>query len=328
MADKIKTWNDFSAESYFLDMAHIDAENPATETVTVVPGAPGQLYTEFDGKFVAGHNLDVHSGLEAPIDGQMRALYEHQCFYKCSEGCTGDHCYCDGYFAGVDGPTSNALCAPEDLCTYLCDSVGDKGAPCASIDVHTSLNRCFLNDGDADTHIDTLATDPDYKVLIKRSDVNQENVRRVQSSILEVHDLGYSWNQMLRFKGITFKSGGTFKLCFCDSTLLGGSSACRTEADYSIEVGTIHASGVSCLIAKPELQRVSCVDQYWGSSLRCYKGYASPPMPTPPPFGPVTDPSAVDDGPGAGGPDASTRCAMMSEEEADADPQCQANAER
>merc|ERR1712216_475085 len=56
-------------------------------------------------------------------------------------------------------------------------------------------------------------------------------------------------DKLLRFKGITFASGGTFKLCFCDSSLLGGSSACKSEADYSVEVGTIHASGVSCLIA-------------------------------------------------------------------------------
>jgi hypothetical protein len=341
MADKINTWNNFPAESYFLDPAHVDAENPGGEKVTVHPEAPGQLYTEFDGKFVAGHNLNINSGLEAVIDGQMRGLWEHQCHWKCSQGCTGDHCYCDGYFAGVDGDASNALCAPEDLCTYLCDNVqmageeGTKGAACKSIDVHTSLNRCFLNDGMADTHVDTLARDADYKVLVKRSDVNQENVRRLDShgeatptSILEVQDLGYSWNQMLRFKGVTFKSGGTFKLCFCDSSLLGGSSACRSEADYSVEVGTIHASGVSCLIAKPELQRVSCVDQYWGSSLRCYRQYTEPPRPTPPAYGAITDPSAADEGAGGAGADQTTRCAMMSEEEADADPQCQANAER
>ena len=42
---------------------------------------------------------------------------------------------------------------------------------------------------------------------------------------------------MLRFKPIQFKSGGTFKLCFCDSTILGSGSVCSTERDYKIEVG-------------------------------------------------------------------------------------------
>merc|ERR1711964_62677 len=74
-------------------------------------------------------------------------------------------------------------------------------------------------------------------------------------------------------------SGGTFKLCFCDSVLNG--APCRTEADYSVEVGTIHASGVSCLVSKPNLQRVACTDQMWGG-LRCYSHLATPPKPTPP----------------------------------------------
>ena len=49
-----------------------------------------------------------------------------------------------------------------------------------------------------------------------------------------------------------------YKLCFCDASLVGGK--CESEADYSVEVGTIHASGVSCLIQRPELQRVRSAD--------------------------------------------------------------------
>lgn len=332
-ADSINTWNDLSAESYFVDTAHVDPENPATPTVTPQSAAADQLYTTFPGAYVAGHNIDVSGNLQAPFDGTQRDLMEHQCYFKCAAGCTGEHCYCDGYFSGIDAWSSNALCVPEDLCTYLCDNIHAAGDPagsgsmCGSLDMHATLNRCFLNDNSADTHVDSLAQDPDYKVLVKRSDVNQEHVRRLQTSILEVQDNGYSWDQMLRFRGITFKSGGTFKLCFCDSSLLAGSSACRSEADYSVEVGTIHASGVSCLIAKPELQRVSCVDQYWGTSLRCYRQYAEPPRPTPPTVGTITSADAPHGG-GAPTLDVTTRCALMSEEEASADAQCQANAER
>ena len=52
-----------------------------------------------------------------------------------------------------------------------------------------------------------------------------------------------------------------------------------------MDVSPVHASGVSCLIGKPELQRASCVPTYFGdgSSLRCYKS----PMTAPAPVSPV-----------------------------------------
>lgn len=306
----------------------------------IVGEADGTSYTTFEGKYVSGANLAIGEYM-APIDGVQRDLTAHQCFKKCADGCTGPYCYCDGYFPGVDAESSNALCADADLCKYLCNNVvtGDEapGSLCKSIDMHASLNRCFLN-MEAEIHQDSLATDADYSVMVKKTDVNDENghlrQRRLQTSILAVDDLGFSWDKMLRFQGITFKSGGTFKLCFCDSSLLGSSSACRSESDYSVEVGTIHASGVSCLIAKPELQRVSCVEQWgkaeWGStSLRCYK-QGTPPNPTPPPYAAITDVTASSGMGGMGGRDPidDARCAMMSEEEASADARCQANAEQ
>merc|ERR1719247_2099243 len=100
---------------------------------------------------------------------------------------------------------------------------------------------------------------------------DEEEEEDEDKAILSVVDYGYSFDKMLRFKDIQFKSGGTFKLCFCDSSLITG--PCKTEADYSVQVGTIHSSGVQCLISKPELQRASCVPTYFGdgSSLRCYK---------------------------------------------------------
>merc|ERR1712216_917706 len=82
--------------------------------------------------------------------------------------------------------------------------------------------------------------------------------------------------------GVQFKSGGTFKLCFCDASLTKD-GVCMTEKDYKIEVGTIHASGVSCLIADPKLQRVSCTPQAHGG-LRCYE-HMDAPMPVAPQIG-------------------------------------------
>merc|ERR550537_1798972 len=74
----------------------------------------------------------------------------------------------------------------------------------------------------------------------------------------------YSWDQLLRFKPIQISTGGTFKVCFCDSTLLPEGAVCATEKDFSIQVGTIHSSGVSCLLERPALQRVDCVEQRHG----------------------------------------------------------------
>jgi hypothetical protein len=87
---------------------------------------------------------------------------------------------------------------------------------------------------------------------------------------------------MLRFKSFSFTSGGTFKVCFCDSTLLSKGSVCASEADFSVQVGTVHSSGVSCLLEKPALQRVSCVPQIYGG-LRCYAKYTAPEPVLPPP---------------------------------------------
>jgi len=86
-----------------------------------------------------------------------------------------------------------------------------------------------------------------------------------------------STKEVLHFPGVKFESGGTFKLCFCDSTAQKG--GCLKPSDFLIEVGTVHSSGVSCLVAKPELQKATCVPHMAGTSggpngLRCYSGDA------------------------------------------------------
>jgi hypothetical protein len=306
MGDSIAMWNEYVPYTVYEDPPHVDAENPkdaASTPPTEAKALPAELYTTFPDKsdkaagyYVEGYNVDVDDpALLVAFDGTMRTLKQHQCFHKCSDGCSGDSCYCEGYFAGYDTTTSNALCADQTLCQYLCDQLGRDG--CMSIDMHTSLPRCFLNDASADTAPVALTADPSYKVLVKREflDYNFEYPTTLTQSsggglkpILPVKDFGYSFDKMLRFKDIQFKSGGTFKLCFCDSSLITG--PCKTEADYSVQVGTIHSSGVQCLISKPELQRASCVPTYFGdgSSLRCYKSPMIAPAPVPPTVGALT----------------------------------------
>uniref|UniRef100_A0A7S4LQK2 Uncharacterized protein n=1 Tax=Oxyrrhis marina TaxID=2969 RepID=A0A7S4LQK2_OXYMA len=87
-------------------------------------------------------------------------------------------------------------------------------------------------------------------------------------------DLGFSWGTVLRFFPVQFREAGTFKLCMCDSEVAGG--VCRTRADFSVEVGAIHVSGVACLLSNPIFRRGVCCRHFWpltgADSLRCYRG--------------------------------------------------------
>ena len=49
-------------------------------------------------------------------------------------------------------------------------------------------------------------------------------------------DPGHSWGNILRFADISFAEGGEFKLCFCDSSLLGANEICDSAEDFTIEV--------------------------------------------------------------------------------------------
>merc|ERR1712166_708737 len=186
---------------------------------------------------------------------------------------------CDGYYETLDFEDSNALCADQSTCEYLCDNIEE----CESIDMHQTNSRCFLNPRSASTHVDVLRPDRAYMVLVQRDDPNAEHPLGIalpmeRGPVLVAGlDHGASWSKLLRFPNITFSSAGTFKLCFCDSTILPtGKNSCRDVSDYAIEVGTMHSSGVSCLIQEPSLRRASCVEQYYGG-LRCYEGTAPSP---------------------------------------------------
>ena len=91
--------------------------------------------------------------------------------------------------------------------------------------------------------------------------------------MLPAIDQGKSWNQILRFNDISFKTGGKFKACFCDPDTLAAGKYCKAAADYKIDIGTIHVSGVSCLVEDTKFQRGTCVEQFHGG-LRCYPGAA------------------------------------------------------
>jgi len=296
-AAKVETWNKFWPKTYFQD----DPSDYVDRTRVVNPVEPASALgyygdeggSHFTGKYCAGNNIDIkQDGLQIPVEGVSRPVKEYGCWSKCSqESCIGDHCFCDGYFSGYDSPTSNAICADMETCKYICDNIEG----CASIDMHNELPRCFLNQPSCTFLREALATDPLYSLLVKRTQINDgANDRRLGDAAddsgmmtpLPALDLGFSWGAMLRFAPIRFTSGGTFKLCFCDSALLPSGRTCRSVEDYAVEVGTVHASGVSCLIGKPELQRASCASQFHGG-LRCYRDRDAP-DPQPPVLAPLS----------------------------------------
>merc|ERR1711977_477420 len=58
--------------------------------------------------------------------------------------------------------------------------------------------------------------------------------------------------------------GAQYKVCFCDRDTLAAGRFCKKASDYKIDIGTLHFSGVSCLIADSKFQRGTCVEQYHG----------------------------------------------------------------
>ena len=89
-------------------------------------------------------------------------------------------------------------------------------------------------------------------------------------------DLGLSWTEIARYKGLMFNSAGTFKLCWCDSAAHG---SCVAKEDYTIEVGKIHVSGVSCLISDTRFRAMDCRSHFHGG-LSCYTESISLTIPT------------------------------------------------
>jgi len=273
---------------------------------TSVGGTDFEWYDNYKNKYCPGNNMDVTTpAMEAA------GVAQHQCYAKCVTNAPCDpsrgDCFCDGLFPGYDDEDSGALCLDKDTCLKYCGDLPD----CIGIDMHRDEPRCFLNsvkkgpndDKSCNDYISEFDDLPDsnydfiLKADVRRLEAEPERpVRRMDDHDDDVKqepvDQGLSWDQILRFKGLAFASGGKFKACFCDpETLEPRGSACSTAADYKVEIGTVHVSGVSCLIEEPKFQRGICVEQYHGG-MRCYKTVAPDlkvPMPddddepTPPP---------------------------------------------
>jgi hypothetical protein len=241
-------------------------DRPALATAPsdlVVPTSTYLPYTTVSKKYCA-------ENLKAMPDTNQAG---HRCFKKCFEDapCESASCFCDGYIPGYDTEDSDSICLERQQCEWLCELTPG----CHSVDMHKTLNRCFLNTESCD--VEEAIPTPDYDLLIKTPvDTNTrrllETGRKLTQSqvrqLLAAKDPGISWEKVLRYRDVKITSAGKYKLCFCDSDLLGG-GLCRTPADYSIEIGTVHATGLQCLLSNPRMTRGTCLPQYFGG-LRCY----------------------------------------------------------
>ncbi|MAD25369.1 MAG: hypothetical protein CMO44_14475, partial [Verrucomicrobiales bacterium] len=283
-------------------LAFMDGMEWCPEEVPPV-AQPTVAYTRVADSFCAGNN--------APT-----STHKDQCYSKCiTNGCEGEGCFCGGVLQGYDDAESDALCLDEDTCLDVCAMMED----CVGIDMHNDLDRCFLNlkaseptgsEESCEFYVDygKLTADASYSYMYKQG-------RRLESRKLIDHAL-----ELLAFEGIQFFSGGQYKACFCDvDTLETGKKYCKEASDYKIEIGTIHVSGVSCLVENKKFQRGECVNQSVGG-LRCYADKApavvEPAGPTLPQAPPTT---VVDDVPDAV---ASSFCLYGPEEETRDNPLC------
>jgi hypothetical protein len=241
-------------------------DRPALPTAPedlVVPVSTYKAYNKMSSKYCA-ENLPA-----APNTNQAG----HLCFKKCFEDapCDSTSCFCNGYIPGYDTKDSDAICLEKQQCEWLCELTPG----CHSVDMHKTLPRCYLNMDTCDVTKAIPAADYDLlipppvdtntrRLLEKGRQLTQTQVRQ----LLAAKDPGISWEKVLRYREVKITSAGKYKLCFCDSDLLGG-GLCRTPADYSVEIGTVHATGLQCLLSNPKMTRGTCLPQYFGG-LRCY----------------------------------------------------------
>lgn len=119
-------------------------------------------------------------------------------------------------------------------------------------------------------HTDLLAKDNGYNLLVKDQDETGSRRLRIRKAmrqtvtegrrLLPTVDPGYSHSKLLRFPQVTFTSGGSFKACFCDATLLAAGVPCSEPKHFGVEVGEVQASGISCLLTDRKYARKTCVE--------------------------------------------------------------------
>jgi hypothetical protein len=227
-------------------------------------------FTEFSGRFCAA------AGLGPVASSRGAALFAgHKCASKCP--CTVSGCYCDG----VDPEDADSLCLSKHECMHLCLLIDE----CTAVSMNNHRNRCFLHGSNCSTQVmletsgpkainaGKLGMDPDYSVYAKGGAGLSSRVPQVvEGSLVNidweassrgdlVSDGEGSSDSVLRFAPLELKPG-TYKACFCDAAASDG--PCAEAKDYSVELGKVHVSGLSCLLENTQLRTATCYEQVYG----------------------------------------------------------------
>ena len=98
-------------------------------------------FIKYNDAYIKNRNIDV-TQLTTQLAPWLAAPSTLQCFAKCKDNPGNGEC--DGYRFDQtdDGIFGTALCVSETICMNICQLLPE----CVGIDVHQSVNRCFLND--------------------------------------------------------------------------------------------------------------------------------------------------------------------------------------
>jgi len=202
------------------------------------------------------------------------------CTTVCQSGDGHESCH----LQHVD-PSGNAICASADgastsleVVQSLCDQIDAMdGFYCDSVEQHLGATDYFyLNGGaDGDALCDKVAA-ANYNLYVASDDTAESSgaqLVQVDEEVIltaNLNDWPFSWSQMLRFPSLTFTTGGTFKVCYCEHDR-ASNKLCNSVDDFDVEVGLVHSSGVSCLLTDSRFTSADCENQLYGG-MRCYAG--------------------------------------------------------
>jgi hypothetical protein len=256
----LKVVNSFVALNNLLDLEY----NETTSLSEPLPTS-SMKFVRVQSAYCKGNNL-----AEADVKS---SVWANSCYSKCKD-CSGPSCKaeCAGYSPNVDGPDSQALCVPEEECRDLCTST----QTCFGIDMYKYGPRCYLNIEGSPANgckkqyeSSGLGVSAAYDFLAKDKSAGTKTITIPEA---------ISSADVLRFAPVAFSrsasGAGKYKVCFCDSALLSGAS-CLSEADYTLEVGELYVSGVSCLLADTKYRRGTCYPMYHGG-LACSETHTLP----------------------------------------------------
>jgi hypothetical protein len=160
------------------------------------------------------------------------SIAAHACVVKCSKGCIGPACFCDGY-PGLR-PESEVLCLPAEECRAACSLLDD----CASVSVHAQLPRCTLSEVTAAVP----SEDHSYNVFTKQvgtpcthaadySEVARVSMSRVDTSaVYVVNPMTESSFELVANAGLTVMKAGPGGLSNSRVMVIDGDARCGYSA--------------------------------------------------------------------------------------------------